>query len=605
MLPQSFCSSPLRGFLRAFAAPSALLLSLLIASRARATPIPTFAPADNQEQSRLTTEDAGVRLYLNAAADFDSTRPTLLLFFATPNGNTLEQTLGAKPVAGQTLDWHFDIQHVAAQTRKFRTVDPSRNIVLAVVQTKELSWPTFRSAHADNPRRIISIVQTARDALPKDNRVSFALSAHSGGGAFLFGYINAADAIPASVERIAFLDANHSYNDDPDHHGGKLFAWLNADAARHLVVIAYDDREIVLNGKKVVSATGGSFRASHRMIDFFQKQSAFTADKRGPFDHQSALGGKIQLFIHPNPDNKILHTALVGEMNGLLQAMTIGTSAESKWGIFGGPRAYTDFIPTAPPGPATAPATSAAASFPPRPSDALSGSAFAATIAGLPPPEREQPIFDALSRGNLPDFLRHFKSIHLESNGHTAELQVSPDYFSIGSDTDFFRVPMTPRTARRLAALFNCSLPTRKIVDAIYQQADLKLEPHPLTQNRESVESFLQHHQFIESQRASHPLGLVVAGIKKDIVLTPRLLEKPGHVAIYGWHKLDATPIQPLTTVHIERYVDYSHGVRLVSRNLLVDGRPAILETVLSDPTLCTLLSDEGPFNTTQMYPDP
>ena len=38
-----------------------------------------------------------------------------LVLYATPNGNTIEQTLGCATAPGR--DWHFDTQHVAAQVR--------------------------------------------------------------------------------------------------------------------------------------------------------------------------------------------------------------------------------------------------------------------------------------------------------------------------------------------------------------------------------------------------------------------------------------------------------------------------------------------------------
>ncbi len=53
-------------------------------------------------------------------------------------------------------------------------------------------------------------------------------------------------------------------------------------------------------------------------------------------------------------------------------------------------------------------------------------------------------------------------------------------------------------------------------------------------------------------------------------------------------------PIQPLYTGHVDRYVDYSHGVRLVAREMKIDGRRTTLSQVLSDPVLHSLLSDEG-----------
>ena len=141
-----------------------------------------------------------------------------------------------------------------------------------------------------------------------------------------------------------------------------------------------------------------------------------------------------------------------------------------------------------------------------------------------------------------------------------------PDYLAIGGDENFVRVPMNPRTAARIAEAFGCSLPTRKIVDAIDRIATVKLEPRPLTQEREAVATFLQHHEIIEQQRNGSRLGELVSGIKKDVVLSNRLEERPNRVAIYGWHKLDGKPIQPLNVSHVSWYVDYSHGVRLIKR---------------------------------------
>ena len=129
-------------------------------------------------------------------------------------------------------------------------------------------------------------------------------------------------------------------------------------------------------------------------------------------------------------------------------------------------------------------------------------------------------------------------------------------------------------------------LPTRRIVDEIYRQAEVKLDPQPLTEQREAVATFVQHNGIIEQQRKGHVRGDLIAGIKKDVVLTPRLDQHAGHVAIYGWHKLDGQPIQPLTTVHIATYVDYSHGIRLISRDVVVDGKTMSIDDVLASSEL-------------------
>ena len=153
---------------------------------------------------------------------------------------------------------------------------------------------------------------------------------------------------------------------------------------------------------------------------------------------------------------------------------------------------------------------------------------------------------------------------------------------------------MTPQTATTVAEAFGCTLPTRTMVDLIHDAAKRKLTPIPLGEPRETVEQFGLHHLLIETQLKLHTIGDLVSGVKKDIVISNRIHEKPRRLALYGWHKLDNTPIQPLTIVHHDGYVDYSHGVRLLKRTVMLDGKPRDIRDVLRDPNLAVLLSDEG-----------
>lgn len=264
--------------------PSAFCFFALLIGASRAT-------AD----SSIETLDAGVRLCTDVPAhgDFDASRPTVLVIYATPNGSTIEQALGSNPASSAvTPDERSGFQHVAAQVRRWRELDQRQNIALAIVQAAEKSWPAFRKAHPDAPQREKQIVATAqqRVASPVSDLI---LTGHSGGGSFIWGFIDSGDQIPSNVRRIAFLDANYSYSDQ-SHHGDKFLAWLRGDPKRALIVIAYDDREITVNGKKVVSADGGTYRASHRMLDRFGKELTFTEGKLGPFDTYRAMNGQIQ-----------------------------------------------------------------------------------------------------------------------------------------------------------------------------------------------------------------------------------------------------------------------------------------------------------------------
>ena len=128
----------------------------------------------------------------------------------------------------------------------------------------------------------------------------------------------------------------------------------------------------------------------------------------------------------------------------------------------------------------------------------------------------------------------------------------------------------------------------------IYEQAKIKLSPVPMYAFRDSTPTMWQHHLIIEGQRRLRK-GLV-AGIKKDVVLSAKILEsnKTDRVAIYGWHQLNGVPIQPLYTGHVNWWVDYSQGIRLVYRKIKVNGKWLDYEDVLKSPRLQKLLCDEN-----------
>ncbi len=567
-----------------------LLLGLILSTSGSslcASEIPEFRKsAWFGEQVREQWFGEGIRVLVNAPGNFDITKPARLILFATPNGNSIEQTMGC--VTEGKTDWHFDIQHVAAQVRRLREVEGNTQIVLVCLEAEGLSWPAWKKNRPDGPKTIRKVVETIRQWIPSKD-ITIALAAHSGGGRFIFGFIDAGEEIPNEIERIIFLDANYSFS-DAAKHGDKLIVWLKKLQSHRLVVIAYDDRNIMLNGKLVVGPDGGTFRATNRMTrDFAKKEIELAESTSGDLRILKGMNGQISILVHKNPQNKILHTVLVGEMNGLLHGLS-NDVPEEKWGKFGGPRAYTKWAQPAP-------------AIPKRSADAIGGKAFFKTLEKLTREEREEAIAAEIMRGNFPDFLRSFKQIKLTSKDAsgkemTATVEVMPDYLAIGSDEDFVRAPMNPRTACRIAEAFGCSLPTRKIVDAIHANAAVKLEPRPLTEAREAVATFAQHHEIIEEQRmAAKPgdLGELVSGIKKDLVLSNRLEEKTNRVAIYGWHKLDGKPIQPLNVSHVNWYVDYSHGARLIKRQIEIDGKPRDLRMALISEKWSPLLSDEGP----------
>jgi hypothetical protein len=229
----------------------------------------------------------------------------------------------------------------------------------------------------------------------------------------------------------------------------------------------------------------------------------------------------------------------------------------------------------------------------------ITGSGFFKETGGLHWKQRDSLAVDLVLKGHIPSFLKQMIPVHISAISSTtgkkisAIMYVSRDYLSIGNDDDWARVPLTPMAAQKIADSLGCFLPTKKIVDDIYSSASIKLEPIPMFAARDSSITMYHHHLMIEGLRKQQK-GLI-AGIKKDLVITERinLDGRPNRVAIYGWHKTDGRPIQPLYTGHVNWYVDYSHGARLVSRKIKVNGRWMDYLDILRDIELRALLCDE------------
>ncbi len=233
---------------------------------------------------------------------------------------------------------------------------------------------------------------------------------------------------------------------------------------------------------------------------------------------------------------------------------------------------------------------------------APSGRDLVPRLDGLKLGEREDVIWREFTAGHVPAFLQRRIAVKttatIRGREHEAKFFVAPDYFGLGRDDDWLRLPIRPQLAQRIADRLDCVLPTRRMVDAIWAAAGERLEPVPFDPKSHDIcamSVFAAHHAAIERQRGATPPGALVAGIKKDIVCSALLATFPDRVVIYGWHHTDGKPIQPLSKVHTTSHVDYSHGCRLVARRMTVDGRATTVDAVLADPELCALLSDEGP----------
>ena len=245
--------------------------------------------------------------------------------------------------------------------------------------------------------------------------------------------------------------------------------------------------------------------------------------------------------------------------------------------------------------------------IPERSENAMKGSEFVDLVADLSRTDREKAVVREILSGNVPSFSRKLKPLKVVEtvNGKSYELlfSVTYDYIAIGSDADYLYIPMTPSTAQYLADRLNCSLPTKKLVDLVYANAEIKLKPQPIPPSdlMTTVPIFWQHTDSVKRQvfQMGHDrlADKIFAGHKKDIIISNNINSTDGgsdSVIIYGWHLDENNPIQPVYYGHAASYADYSHGVRFIAKPAFVNGDLIQVDAILKDPNLSILLSGEG-----------
>jgi hypothetical protein len=307
-------------------------------AKTNAIPETKFSASFSERIEQLTFEP-GVRVVINSPANMDSNKPVRLVLYALPNGNSIEQTAGRKIKPDD--DWHFDIQHLAAQTRWLRQNMRDADLVVAYLECAEKAWPAWRRKNDPDNKRIAEMVAALRSRF-LGRRVALVLTGHSGGGSFTFGFLNGVERIPEDVERIAFLDSNYAY-DNAQGHAAKLLKWLASSDRHYLCVLAYHDNIALLDGKPFVSENGGTWGRSRAMREDLSKSLPFTENLDAQFQRYTALDGRVKFLLKENPERAILHTRQV-ELNGFIHALLTGTELENKGYNYFGPRAYEQWI---------------------------------------------------------------------------------------------------------------------------------------------------------------------------------------------------------------------------------------------------------------------
>lgn len=237
-----------------------------------------------------------------------------------------------------------------------------------------------------------------------------------------------------------------------------------------------------------------------------------------------------------------------------------------------------------------------------RTNSSLTGTEFIARLGTTVGTARENLIDQAVALGQYPSFLTaRLVDVPISSGAVRGTLHVAPDFFGIGTNDDWIRMPMYPGTAQKVVERLGMRLPTRKMADAIHAAARRVRMPY-IASNKESNAAYVSANNTITSRVASILQGALIDGQKKYILASDA--NHPSSVIIYGADNPDTGnyPLQPYSWVHADTYVDYSHGVRLIAPTMTIEGRGEMpISAVMSDPSLAPLVSS-GPFDRNTRY---
>ena len=293
----------------------------------------------NEQELWIKNGHDSVTININAPLHFNKKGNTFLVLFALPNGNSIEWTKGKKMKPGD--DWHFDIQHIAAQTRFVRKLDKKNNYIVVYLMANQKSWPTWKRT-TENSKPKIKILVDSLSGLFKEYHPKIILNGHSGGGSFIFGLLDAEEKIPDNIKRIAFLDSDYGYDDSL--HTKKFTDWLQRDKKNNLFVLAYNDSIVIYNGKPLVSPTGGTWYRSRLMQRKLSETFPFKTIADTSFIDHSSLNGRIRILLKQNPDGLIYHTVQV-EKNGFIFSLFSYTKFDRrKYFTYFGDRMYGKYI---------------------------------------------------------------------------------------------------------------------------------------------------------------------------------------------------------------------------------------------------------------------
>ncbi|KKN38328.1 hypothetical protein LCGC14_0754730 [marine sediment metagenome] len=252
----------------------------------------------------------------------------------------------------------------------------------------------------------------------------------------------------------------------------------------------------------------------------------------------------------------------------------------------------------------------------PSPTPAAPGATMGDTTPGLGTfglpakhgPAREDKILALVAEGRLRPF--KWKAVDCSREGIKCTVWVLDDALALGDAEKFVRFNVQHDTADKIGvALGGHYLPTTRIMDLAWQQADVVLRPHPRPITS-TTEGMYRHSLSVERERKGRT-GLVrpvgKAWVTSNLIQRkpPKAPSRPlkDRAVNFGWHSAKASGkspaglpvIQSMSTWHSVPHVDYSQVVYLVNKTAEVNGKKMPLAELLQHPELSKAVSDEGP----------
>ena len=133
----------------------------------------------------------------------------------------------------------------------------------------------------------------------------------------------------------------------------------------------------------------------------------------------------------------------------------------------------------------------------------MNGDDFAAAHLGDDEATFERAVVQAVTEGDFVDWA--FCDVPV---GDRFVVSVAADYFALGIASNPFRVPLSAPSAQKVADILGGMLPWRRLVDAIWKAAGVRLAPRPGgplgikigTDDQMSVRAFLLHNDEVQRQ---------------------------------------------------------------------------------------------------------